>query len=100
VAFSQDDKRVSPASGARRLALVIGNKSYAWKPLINPVNDATAVAKTLGGLGFAPEDIHLVFNTTQAELRHAVLQFLDAVKPGDLAFVYYSGHGVEVRGAN
>jgi TPR repeat protein len=99
-ASAQDDKRFTPIFGGRRMALVIGNKSYAWKPLVNPVNDANAISKMLMGMGFAQSDVHLVIDANQAELRHSVRQFVESVKPGDLAFVYYSGHGIEVRGAN
>ncbi len=38
---------------ARRVALVIGNSAYAHaEPLPNPVNDATAMAVALEGVGF------------------------------------------------
>src|SRR4030095_8639637 len=36
----------------RRTALVIGNSTYQKSPLVNPVNDAQAMATTLGSLGF------------------------------------------------
>lgn len=94
------DKRFSPAFGGRRVALVIGNKSYPWKPLVNPVNDATAVAQTLADLGFARTDIHLVLDANRETLRRVKREFVESIRPGDLAFVYYSGHGVEVQGAN
>jgi formylglycine-generating enzyme required for sulfatase activity len=92
-------KRVTPFEG-RRMALVIGNKSYAWSPLVNPANDARAVAGALGDVGFAARDIRLVLDAKRDDLRRAVRQFVEAVKPGDMAFVYYSGHGVEVKGNN
>ena len=38
-----------------RHALVVGNASYATAPLINSVNDATAVAKVLEKAGFTVE---------------------------------------------
>src|SRR3954453_13617558 len=43
-----------PRAGAveRRLALVIGNNNYKGAQLLNPINDARLVAKTLQGLGF------------------------------------------------
>ena len=34
--------------GERRLALIIGNAAYETAPLRNPVNDARAMATTLG----------------------------------------------------
>jgi hypothetical protein len=43
---------LEPIRIQKKLALVIGNKSYVKSPLKNPVNDATAMAKALRGLGF------------------------------------------------
>ena len=40
------------AVASSRIALVIGNSSYAEAPLANPVNDAKLMAETLRGLGF------------------------------------------------
>jgi uncharacterized caspase-like protein len=100
-AFAQDDgRRVTPPFAGRRQALVIGNKSYSWKPLANPQNDARAVAAALRDLSFAERDIRLVLDARRQELRRAVREFVQSVKPGDLAFVYYSGHGVELKGNN
>jgi uncharacterized protein len=83
----------------RRLALVIGNKDYPWKPLANPVNDATDVAAALERAGFKG-NIQSVFNAQHDQLKRAVRDFVASVHPGDFAFVYYSGHGVEVKGVN
>ena len=84
---------------SRRLALVIGNKDYPWKPLANPVNDATDVAAALDQAGFKG-NVRLVFNTQHDAMKRAVREFVASVHPGDFAFVYYSGHGVEVKGVN
>jgi formylglycine-generating enzyme required for sulfatase activity len=94
-----DSRRVAPFAG-RRLALVIGNQAYSWFPLVNPINDARAVARTLLDVGFAAGDIRLVLDARQSDLRRAAREFAESVKPGDLALVYYSGHGVEVKGGN
>ena len=88
-----------PDSG-RRLALVIGNDAYPWKPLINAVNDARSLAQALPQAGFAPQDITLVTNTTLKQLQRAARMFVERVRAGDVALVYYSGHGMEVRGEN
>lgn len=97
----QDETRrlVQPNSG-KRLALVIGNSAYQWKPLHNPVNDARDVAQTLEKIGFAHSDITLVQDADRDKLHASVRNFVESVKPGDLAFVYYSGHGVEIHGEN
>jgi hypothetical protein len=87
------------AAPSRRLALVIGNKDYAWKPLTNPVNDATDVAAALDQAGFKG-NVTRVFNAQHDAMKRAVRDFVASVHPGDFAFVYYSGHGVEVKGIN
>ena len=71
------------------MALVIGNEAYAWKPLVNPGNDARAVGQALQELGFSQSDIRLVLDARQSELRRSVREFVESVKPGDLALVYY-----------
>lgn len=81
----------------RRLGLVIGNKEYPWSSLSNPVNDATDVAAALKRDGF---DVVLVIDAKEHELKSAIRRFTESVRPGDFAFVYYSGHGVEVKGIN
>ena len=40
-----------PVAEARRVALVVGNSDYKVGRLQNPVNDASAIAAALGGLG-------------------------------------------------
>jgi TPR repeat protein len=90
----------APAQSGRRLALVIGNKSYPWKPLVNPVNDATDVAAALSGDGFNGGNVKPLFDLNEHDLKRAVREFVESVKSGDFAFLYYSGHGVEVKGVN
>ncbi|QJR16706.1 caspase family protein [Usitatibacter palustris] len=80
-----------------RVALVIGNYSYPVGPLKNPGNDADGVADTLIAIGF---DVIKKKNLTQPEMVSAVNEFYDRLRPGSLALVYYSGHGMEVRGVN
>src|SRR5580700_8245892 len=81
---AQDDgRRIAPFAG-RRMALVIGNQAYPWKPLVNPGNDARAVARVLEQTGFAQRDIKLVLDAKQSDLRRTVREFVESVKPGDL----------------
>ena len=94
------DRRVTPTGPSRRLALVIGNDAYPWKRLVNSVNDAQALARLLPQLGFAAADVTLATNTTLRQLQRAAREFVEKLRPDDLALVYYSGHGVEVRGEN
>ena len=94
------DRRVVPAGSGRRLALVIGNDAYPWKPLVNSVRDARSIAQALPEVGFAPSDITLATDTNLRQLQRAARDFLQKLKPDDVALVYYSGHGVELRGEN
>jgi uncharacterized caspase-like protein len=80
-----------------RVALVIGNESYAHAPLKNPANDAKTMAGTLRELGFK---VDLVLNADLKSLSKAVDRFVGAVRPGDVAFFYYAGHGVQIDGEN
>lgn len=84
-----------------RQALVIGVAAY--EPLLErlptPTIDADLVSTALAGLQFkvsrVPEE-----KTSYDDLLLAIKQFRDNLKPGDLALVYYSGHGMEIGGDN
>ena len=99
---AQQDKGLEPAQSesGRRLALVIGNANYPWKPLVNPINDATDVAAALSRVGFNNGHVVPVTNLNEHDMKRAVRDFVESIRPGDFAFIYYSGHGVEVRGTN
>jgi len=85
-----------PAEAARK-ALVIGNSAYKARPLANPVNDATDMAKRLEGLGFA---VTLATDATRRQMAASILAFHRALAAGDEAVVFYAGHGLQVRGQN
>jgi hypothetical protein len=81
-----------------RIALVIGNGSYANVPLKNPVNDAQDLARALTGLGFS---VSLLTDADLPAMSRAVRDFGNAIKrPDAVALFYYSGHGLQYRGAN
>jgi hypothetical protein len=97
------ERRVSPGPGAgRRIALVIGNNAYRGPgmALQNAANDARAIAELLPKVGFDPHDVTLHINANLKQMQRAGREFIEKLRPGDLALVYYSGHGVEVRGEN
>ncbi|HTG97262.1 MAG TPA: caspase family protein [Burkholderiales bacterium] len=83
--------------GEARTALVIGNGAYANGPLRNPVNDARAMSKALGGAGF---EVILVENATQAGMQRAIRAFGDKISKGGVGLFYYAGHGIQARGRN
>src|ERR1041385_8241057 len=85
------------ADNGRRVALVIGNSSYAEAPLKNPVNDARAVAKALREQGF---DVILKENAGKQSLESSVADFGEKLNEGATGLFYYAGHGMQVNGRN
>jgi len=81
----------------RRVALIIGNKSYKVSPLVNAVNDANDLADLLAQKHF---EVHKVIDGTRLEMRAAVRQFTEQIAQGGVGLFYYSGHGVQVDGDN
>jgi formylglycine-generating enzyme required for sulfatase activity len=86
-----------PVDAAGRMALVIGNSSYAERPLKNPPNDARAMTALLRKLGFTVTE---KTDLTLAGFRQQVNAFLDQSKGADLRLFYYSGHGASYDGDN
>jgi hypothetical protein len=81
----------------QRIALVIGNGQYKEAPLLNPVNDARAIAKALTRSGFK---VTLKENVGRAETQIALREFGDALRKGGVGLFYFAGHGVQVKGRN
>ena len=81
----------------RRTALVIGNSAYQKSPLVNPVNDAQAMAAALGSLGFTVTKIE---NASKSQMADAIRKFGDTIKLGGVGLFYFAGHGVQVNGEN
>jgi len=89
----------SPAWADKRIALVIGNSTYAHaQSLTNPANDALAIAATLRSIGF--DDVDVAVDQTFDAMRETVRQFGKKSASVDLALVYYAGHGMEMGGKN
>jgi hypothetical protein len=89
---------VTPANTGRRVALVIGNRAYPRKPLMNSVNDARDVGALLQDqLGFRTT---VKTDLNQEAMVRAVEDFLSQVQSGDIALFYYAGHGMQVDGQN
>jgi len=82
----------------KRVAFVAGVGSYQnIDPLPNPMNDANAIADSLGRLGF---DVVKLIDPTYRELRDAELDFIDMLDEADVAFFYYAGHSIQLDGVN
>ena len=94
---TQPNKQPMSSGIERRVALVIGNGTYKINPLKNPVNDSTDMAGSLRSVGF---DVIEANNTTLAQMREVTRRFADKLGSSDVGLVYYSGHGVEVKGKN
>ena len=80
-----------------RVALVIGNDSYAAEPLKNAVNDARAMQKALQDLGFK-----VVFkpNADIQTMRAAAVEFAKQMDGASAAVFYYAGHGIQYNNRN
>lgn len=87
-----------PAAWAQpRHALVIGNASYKDAPLVNPVNDARAMADSLRASGF---QVALRENLDHRGMQQAIREFGDRLRSGGVGVFYFAGHGMQIKGRN
>ena len=96
---AQERDLATDKDALKRVALVIGNAAYKRSEdrLINPGNDARAIAAKLRGLDIEViEAIDLDYRGMRAALR----QFDRALKGADAGLFFYAGHGMEYRGRN
>ncbi|MES3022146.1 MAG: SUMF1/EgtB/PvdO family nonheme iron enzyme [Pseudomonadota bacterium] len=89
-----------PARAERRVALIIGNSAYDQGALKNPVNDARDMRARLQQLGFAAGDIVYRENLKAREIGATLREFRGKLGAGDVALVFYAGHGVQFKGEN
>lgn len=93
-----DRDKDSNNQAENRLALVIGNGSYAESPLRNPVNDATEMSAALKSVGF---EVMSYTNLDQNAMKRAIRDFGSKLRTkGGVGLFYYAGHGVQVKGTN
>lgn len=89
---------VGSAQAAKRIGLVIGNDSYAHVPALQKArSDARAVSDALAGVGF---EVTRVLDADRSQMNRAISTFVGKLQPGDTAFVFFAGHGVEIAGQN
>lgn len=87
-----------------KLAIVIANADYDgtdWNKLKNPVNDARLLSQALAGAGF--KVLTPAVNLRRDRLLARLDQFraeADKLPENSIAWIYYSGHGVQVDGEN
>ena len=94
---SQPNQSLPQQSANKRIALVVGNANYKVRPLKNPRNDADDISRSLRSSGFDVIDLR---DASLQQMRNGVRQFGDRLINNDVGLVYYSGHGVEVKGRN
>ncbi|MBF0286057.1 MAG: SUMF1/EgtB/PvdO family nonheme iron enzyme [Magnetococcales bacterium] len=82
----------------KRVALVMGNNAYRNVPALNKaVNDAQAMDRELKALGF---EVILKTDASRKDMNRAVGEFLGRLSGGDVAVLFYAGHGVQLGGSN
>ncbi len=79
----------------KRVALVIGNSNYAVAPLNNPEHDADDLAAALKRLHFTVTEWK---DLSVREFDRALDQFIPQAKDADVAFFFFSGHGLSIDG--
>lgn len=82
----------------KRIALLIGNTNYTEiSSLRNPVYDVEAMSDALRALGF---DVMEAYDCDYTDMTTALNSFTSKAKDYDVAFFYYSGHGLQEAGHN
>jgi uncharacterized caspase-like protein len=81
----------------KRVALIIGNNSYAVSPLRNAVNDARLMDKVLRDAGFKTI---LKEDASYTAMEDAAAKLAEQLGPDDTALFFYAGHGVQIDSEN
>lgn len=85
----------------QKYALIIGVKSYQYvAPLKNSVNDAHDMAATLKKKGFIVVELYDPAN--KRVMVDAILKYFKLLQaqPNATGLVFYSGHGLQIKGVN
>ena len=86
------------ARAEKRVALIVGNASYAHiAGLPNVRNDGAAMFELLKTADF---EIDALYNLNVDQLRRALKAFAAKAADADVAVLYYAGHGIEVGQTN
>ncbi|MDM8561542.1 SUMF1/EgtB/PvdO family nonheme iron enzyme [Candidatus Parabeggiatoa sp. HSG14] len=99
--YDNDSSRTINASNytGKKIALVIGNWLYKFKPLNNPKNDARQMAQLLSSPQLGFEVTHKE-NLGLDEMEDEVLKFKLKLVKGQVGLFYFAGHGLVVEGQN
>jgi hypothetical protein len=85
------------AAAADRVALLIGNNSYASTPLRNAANDARDLAEALKDLGF---QVIVRENASRKDMIDALREFGQAIDGAGTALFFYAGHAMQFKDRN
>lgn len=89
---------VSTARPVEAHALVIGNAGYPGSArLVNPLNDAQAVARKFAELGF---QVSRIDDADRETLVRGLSLFQQRAASSQITVLYYSGHGMQIDGMN
>ena len=92
---------VSNALAEKRVALLIGNSNYQYVPqLANPANDVKLLASVFSQLDFEVMEHQ---DLGRIGLIKAIRKFTTKLRengPDTVGFVFYAGHGLQVKGIN
>jgi len=82
-----------------RVALIIGNSAYAGNmALVNPANDARAMADVLKRLGFTVIELR---DGSKAQMSAAITKVSESLKGKQgVGMLYYAGHGLQLDWRN
>jgi hypothetical protein len=87
----------TPAAYAQRGKL---NERSGWQNLDGCVNDALSMRSIIQGrYGFLAQNIDTLFNeqASRKGIIDAITKLISISQPGDVVFIYYAGHGSQVR---
>ena len=94
---AQEDE-LSSSNTSGRVALIIGNSDYTSGPLLNPENDARAMASALRNTGF--DVLEFINLETMPDMKRVIREFGRKIQNGGVGLFYYAGHGIQVNGKN
>jgi hypothetical protein len=99
IANNQSPNSTLDISQSARKALVFGNQKYLapQTTLYNPKNDAKGISAKLIKMGF---QVTQVLDASRFDMESNIDTFVNSLQPGDVSFVYYSGHGLQLNQYN
>jgi hypothetical protein len=93
-----DEEPESILRNRRRYALIIANQDYReLEKLHSPRVDAEALVDVLASDGFI---VQVFFDLDHQKFQETLDRFEQNLRPDDFAFFYYTGHAIEINGAN